>query len=156
MNARSRTYLIACWVAVALWALLIFAMSAKPAVELGSGFWYDVRTIVNNAICAIVGPVHDPVSPLGHFLEYLVLGGLLAHALANHTNLARSVGLALLLSSCYAVTDELHQIFVPGRYCDPADWMVDTVAALIGAALVAGLAGLASRGAKRKGEKGLP
>ena len=41
--------------------------------------------------------------------------------------------IAAALSSVYGVTDEFHQIFTPGRSCDPMDWLVDTLAATLGA-----------------------
>ena len=43
---------------------------------------------------------------------------------------------AALFCSFYGVTDEFHQIFTPSRSCDPMDWLVDTCAAAIGAAIV--------------------
>lgn len=39
----------------------------------------------------------------------------------------------IALASLYAVTDEFHQSFVPGRVCDPADWLTDTLGAALGA-----------------------
>ena len=42
---------------------------------------------------------------------------------------------ALAIGSLYGITDEWHQLFVPSRSCDPADWAVDTVATLVGSAL---------------------
>lgn len=78
------------------------------------------------------------VSPVGHFLEFLVFGGLLYGAFA--ATVERSpralVAYAAVVASAYGISDEFHQIFVPGRSCDPADWLVDTVAALVGSALV--------------------
>lgn len=47
------------------------------------------------------------------------------------------VAMTATLASLYGATDEFHQIFTPGRSCDPADWLVDTIAALIGAFIVA-------------------
>ncbi len=41
--------------------------------------------------------------------------------------------LATVFASLYGISDEFHQVFVPQRSCDPADWAVDTIAALIGA-----------------------
>ena len=38
---------------------------------------------------------------------------------------------AVALASLYAVTDEFHQSFVPGRMCDPADWLTDTLGGCI-------------------------
>lgn len=43
---------------------------------------------------------------------------------------------AVALASLYGVTDELHQLFVPGRMCDPADWLTDTLGATLGACIV--------------------
>ena len=43
--------------------------------------------------------------------------------------------LAIVVASAYGVTDEFHQLFVPGRACDPVDWMVDTAGAALGALL---------------------
>ncbi|MFR0868308.1 MAG: VanZ family protein [Adlercreutzia sp.] len=34
--------------------------------------------------------------------------------------------IAIACASLYGVSDEVHQLFVPERMCDPVDWMVDT------------------------------
>ena len=36
----------------------------------------------------------------------------------------------------YAVTDEIHQAFVPGRACAPMDVLIDSAGAATGAALM--------------------
>lgn len=88
------------------------------------------------------------VSPVGHFSEYLVLGAALCNALRFHLKPQGPAGALLVakpiselskwapivaaaLSSLYGVTDEFHQIFTPGRSCDPMDWLVDTIAAAL-------------------------
>lgn len=40
---------------------------------------------------------------------------------------------AVLCASLYAVTDEVHQLFVEGRSCELIDWAIDTFGALLGA-----------------------
>ena len=40
---------------------------------------------------------------------------------------------AIAIASLYDETDEFHQSFVPGRVCDPADWLTDTLGAALGA-----------------------
>ena len=45
--------------------------------------------------------------------------------------------LAILLGSAYAVTDELHQIFVSGRHGSPVDWLIDTLGVVAGVLLFA-------------------
>ena len=84
----------------------------------------------------VFGPDTDIVNVAAHFTEYLVFGGLLVLA-ARRTWPALGWGklalVAIALASLYAVTDEFHQSFVPGRVCDPADWLTDTLGAALGA-----------------------
>jgi hypothetical protein len=58
-----------------------------------------------------------------------VVGGLLLEGRRHAALLAAVLGLG------YAVTDELHQLFVPGRNADPRDWMADAVGIMAGIAL---------------------
>lgn len=39
---------------------------------------------------------------------------------------------SLPIASLYAITDEVHQRFVPGRSCQAADWAIDTAGAALG------------------------
>ena len=41
----------------------------------------------------------------------------------------RAALVALLVSSLYAATDEVHQSFVEGRHGTPVDWAIDTAGA---------------------------
>ncbi len=67
-----------------------------------------------------------------HFTEYAVLAGLLWLALRLSPKLARhATAIAFALAALYALSDEVHQSFVPGRMPDVRDWLVD----LAGAAL---------------------
>lgn len=137
---RERTALIASWIAVAIMAAVIFAMSAKSGIDLdeNSGILSAVKAWLAQSIASIAGHPVD-VSPLGHFGEYFLLGALLANALRFHLTQNHAAALAPVLASIYGVTDELHQIFTPGRSCDPMDWLVDTCAAILGALIVRAL-----------------
>ncbi len=101
------------WLPVAAWAGVIYALSSVPGSNVPGRF-----------------------GPLGHFVLYLVLAALIAAAMRD-PELPRRLVLAVLLASAYGVTDEFHQSFVPGRYPDPADWLIDTAGAIVGAALIA-------------------
>lgn len=128
---------VALWAPVALWAGFIFFMSAHTGSDLsqGEGFVSAVKRWLDGIQVALLGPGIDLVSSFGHFLEYLVLGVLLARALkgAGLRREAAVFATAAVMASMYGVTDEVHQLFVPDRMCDPADWLVDTVGASIGA-----------------------
>lgn len=131
----------------------IFCMSAKTGNDLDnhSGIISIVKNLLVAGATALFGHEVD-VSPVGHFTEYLLLGAALANALRftpwttfERNATAHPAGMlgdfpapliALIFSSLYGVSDEFHQIFTPSRSCDPMDWLVDTCAAAIGAAIV--------------------
>jgi VanZ family protein len=73
---------------------------------------------------------------LGHFAVYAVLGSLYLAALDPTLRSPRAAAWAVALASAYGVTDEFHQLFVPGRKSDPIDWLVDTAGALFAVLLV--------------------
>lgn len=128
------------WCLVAAWAAFIFFMSAHTGSSLSSGFFATVRQWGEALLNGIFGYHEDPFSPVCHFLEYLVLGVLLSNAMAPGGRWGRVFLVAVVLASAYGVTDEIHQLLVPGRMCDPADWAVDTAGAALGAAVFALLA----------------
>ena len=57
---------------------------------------------------------------------------------------------AILIASLYGASDEFHQLFVPGRLCDPADWLTDTCGAALGASIAAAVLALKGRRAVRQ------
>lgn len=67
-----------------------------------------------------------------HILEFAGLSFLLNFALL-YTRGKKSVLISLAVSSLYALSDEIHQIFVEGRSCEFRDWAIDTFGAVLGA-----------------------
>lgn len=135
-----RRKLILSWTLVALWAAVIFLMSAHTGSDFdGEGPLAAVKRWLVGLVSPVFGPKTDVVNVAAHFTEYLVLGALLFTAL-RCTWPSASLGYlalaAVALASLYAVTDEFHQSFVPGRLCDPADWFTDTLGAALGAVLM--------------------
>ena len=41
-----------------------------------------------------------------------------------------------LFGILYAMSDEIHQYFVPGRTCDPIDFLVDSIALMISLSII--------------------
>jgi hypothetical protein len=107
--AASRVF--SAWLPVVAWAALIFTLSSIPDLGTGLGGWDLV------------------LRKLAHAAEYAVLGLLLLRAVEN-------AWASFWLAAAYAVTDELHQAFVPGRQASPFDVAVDAAGAAIGIALV--------------------
>jgi VanZ family protein len=99
------------WLPVVLWAGLIFTLSSIPDLGTGLGAWDTV------------------LRKIAHPAEFAVLGFLLARALGH--DLA-----AFLLGAAYAVTDEVHQAFVPGRLGSVWDVLLDSVGVALGVLLL--------------------
>jgi VanZ family protein len=63
---------------------------------------------------------------VAHFSEYALLGALWLWAL--YPRLRRTAWpVAAAISVAYAISDEIHQSFVPGRFSDPFDVLVDSL-----------------------------
>jgi VanZ family protein len=102
------------WAPAVLWAALIFALSSVPDLGTDLEHWDTV------------------LRKLAHIAEYAILGALVYRA-------AGRASIAVLLSSAYAATDEIHQAFVAGRHGSPLDWLIDTAGVVLGVAAAARL-----------------
>lgn len=121
------------WVAVFLWMSLIFYLSHQPAAK-SSELSNNVTEVIINTIETVApkakiekGDLHHLVRKNAHFLYYLVLGILAISALRiNGVRSYRGILLALLICILYAISDEVHQIFVPGRSGEVRDVIIDS------------------------------
>ena len=86
------------WLPAILWAAFIFCLSAIP--HLKSGFACDFI-----------------LRKMAHVTEYFVLAFFLYRAIKNF----------FMTSVLYAVSDEIHQLFVPGRHGSPNDVLIDMI-----------------------------
>lgn len=71
-----------------------------------------------------------------HFIAYLILSYLLLLSLHFQRKFNRvsqkPLMFAIVFLILYATVDEVHQIFVPGRFCDVFDWTADITGGVIG------------------------
>jgi VanZ family protein len=65
-----------------------------------------------------------------HCIEYAILGAAVAHAFGSRVRSRWS--LAVLLTALYGASDEVHQLFTPGRFADLRDLLADAIGAVIG------------------------
>ena len=138
IRRKQKTVTILNYVIVCGWALVIFILSNQPAaVSSGQsgvivGHLQQAMPGVSTALLTFL------VRKSAHIIAYFVLGVLMYRALRVSIRRwpARTVaGLALLSCSLYAVTDEIHQLFVLGRSGELRDVMIDSIAALVGVGL---------------------
>jgi VanZ family protein len=130
------------WVAVTFWMALLFYLSHQPATtsnELSTGLTAVIIQTIEKVIPGVefdLSWVNHLVRKSAHFMAYLVLGSLVINALKG----SRAVGyigyklvlLALCICISYAISDEVHQLFVPGRGGQLKDVILDSAGATIG------------------------
>lgn len=71
---------------------------------------------------------------VAHFLEYSIFAFLTFRSFSNLSvkiNVNRAYLLSLLFLSLFALLDEFHQSFVPGRHADVADLLTDFLGAFL-------------------------
>jgi len=103
------------WIPVTVYLLLILGLSSIPGANM---------------------PYAIQLSPdkLLHCLEYSGLGFLLIRAVkGTYPEFRFSFRIALAASAGVALTDELYQNLIPGRFPDPLDWVFDVTGAAAGA-----------------------
>ena len=133
----SKRFVIVSWALVAAWAFLIFFMSSNTGTGLntGLGIFSSIYRAMQAVQEQLLGPGVDALSSIAHFCEYTMFGARLANALRCHMPLRRACLIAIACASLYGVSDEVHQLFVPERMCDPVDWMVDTAGSALGSGI---------------------
>lgn len=76
------------------------------------------------------------MTTIAHFCEYALLSGMIVLAISRpKRSKTFLIVVALVISSAYGITDEIHQYFVPGRYTDIIDWIVDLAGSTVGATI---------------------
>lgn len=130
MNKKDKKGAIIFWALSVICMGVIFYFSSRTADEssLQSTFLLDIlQKIFGKSF--LDGHI---IRKLAHFCEFAGLSLLLNSALI-FTKGKRQMPLAIAITSAYAITDEVHQIFVDGRACQFRDWLIDTSGAITGA-----------------------
>ncbi len=108
------------YIPLIIYWFLLFSLTTIPADKLPQVFvWQD---------------------KLQHFIAYLFLSILLALTVhfqnKIHKFAQRPFKVTFWFIAFYASIDEIHQAFIPGRYCDIFDLMFDLAGCLIGLLIV--------------------
>lgn len=114
---------------VILWMIFIFVMSSFDATSSSnqSNFIVDIITSIINI--KDIGLLSLIIRKLAHFTEYFILGILVINFIIRYD---KKIIIAILLCIIYATSDEIHQIFVPGRSFQIIDIMIDSLGSIMG------------------------
>lgn len=137
------------WLFTAAWMLVIFMLSAQPGTQSGS-----LSMGITQVVLRVIGFVFplDPetsanpdwlynldgvIRECAHGAAYFILALFAAKALKTCRLKGRLKLVLLTLAFCavYAVSDEIHQLFVPGRACELFDFEVDMLGAVCSLAI---------------------
>jgi len=103
------------WLPVIIYAIFIFYVSSIPGEVIPVLF------------------AHQDI--IFHIIEYAIFALLINRALKAHYPgliYPRRILLVFLLSFIYAISDEFHQLFVPGRYASGFDLFTDGLGSFLG------------------------
>lgn len=129
MKKGRKIYMLISWILVLICMGIIFSLSAQIAEEsqdLSDSFIRNLFEFLGIELKS------DFVRTIAHMLEFMGLSFLIFNAVYSTWNLKLTPIIAFVGTSLYAITDEIHQIFVPGRAFQISDILVDSIGALIG------------------------
>ncbi len=123
------------------WAGLIFGLSTKT---YGASFTEVMLHRLLDLLRIQLLPtqfetLHFMVRKSAHFTEYAILGLLLFASISEARKFEwqpRAAMWSIVISGLYSLTDEFHQMFVPGRGPSIKDCGIDTVGAAAAMLLV--------------------
>lgn len=135
-----------------IWMCIIFAFSAQikeESSEVSIAFSYRMVSsagtffrlhLDEEALRRISDAIEGGVRKAAHMTEYAVLAVLLCVWLEKWQFTVFKRGfLGICLAALYAVSDEVHQLFVPGRAGTFRDVMIDSMGAVLGVLVFMGV-----------------
>lgn len=126
------------------WMVIIFLMSARNADvstsdsnRIGTMIAMMIRLVEPSFSTAeLVESLDHAIRKTAHMSEYMILAMLLMNCLQAYGIKHRPEGgYAMAIGALYALTDEVHQYFVPGRSCQLSDVLIDSVGVFLGVCL---------------------
>ena len=112
---------------VLIWMIFIFIMSSFDASESSAqsniivNFISNIFNINNIELISLI------IRKLAHFTEYFILGILTYNLIKKYR---KKYYIAIIICIIYAISDEIHQIFIPGRSCQITDILIDSIGAI--------------------------
>jgi VanZ family protein len=129
------------WSFTVAWAVLIFTLStATFASSFSALLLIEILRLLHLTVSpSAFATLHFLFRKLAHCTEYAIFAVFIYHCFlkSNRTEWrARTAAFSVLVAGLYSLTDEFHQIFVPGRTASLIDCGIDTTGAALGLLVV--------------------
>src|SRR5699024_4908630 len=129
------------WIPIFVWMALIFYLSHKPASssnELSTAvmvvFIHTISTFIPIHLNLCI--FHHFFLKISYFFLYFMIGLLVINALKRHVSIKwKFVALSLIICILYAISDEVHQLFILGRSGEMRDVFIDSTGSATGIAV---------------------
>lgn len=119
------------WLAL---AILIVAWLLWMTMRAEATVTRELMPVTESAAGRLLG-THLLISILGNIAVFVPLGAAVALALKDQPH-TKQIGLGTVAGAGLSATIELLQLALPSRWSDPADWVLNTLGAGIGAVTV--------------------
>ena len=114
---------------VIIWMIVIFTMSSFTASESSGQSNFIVELIISMFKFNNIELISLIVRKLAHFIEYFILGLLVFNMIRCYD---KKIYIAIIICILYAISDEIHQLFVVGRSCKIMDMLIDSMGSVSG------------------------
>ncbi|MBU1221288.1 VanZ family protein [Myxococcota bacterium] len=108
--------------------------SKSNFIILSPVIWYGTIISLLSSISSV--PSTGISGNVFHPIEFAALSFIMLHSFARlnegSPGLRKPIILTLLICTIFALLDELHQYFIPGRYADPFDVLLDITGSIAG------------------------
>ena len=133
-------------VLLVFWMGFIFSMSCENAEKSSNTSGQTIRVVLSvvpefekqpeEVKVNIIEKLQFIVRKSAHFIGYMILGILASGLILQYENINKKYPLAFLICVIYAISDEIHQLFVPGRSGQVRDVLIDSAGSFLGIILV--------------------
>ena len=133
-------------VLLVLWMGFIFSMSCENAEESSNTSGQTIKVVLSivpefekqpeEVKKNIIEELQFITRKSAHFIGYMILGILASGLILYYGNINKKYLLAFLICVIYAISDEIHQLFVPGRSGQVRYVLIDSARSLVGIILV--------------------
>lgn len=133
-------------VLIVIWMAFIFFMSSQNSQESSNTSGSTIKVVLSTVPKFneqpeevqenVVENLQFITRKSAHFIAYMILGILAILLFLQYEQVNKKPLFAFLLCVAYAISDEIHQLFVPGRAGQLRDVMIDSSGSLVGIVIV--------------------